>query len=158
LNLAIIDHLFLLPQQFDQVYIPSAVLAELRVDEALPGSDSLQAAINDGWLVTQAVQSPALVSLLRRDLHQGESEAIALAVEVTAERVLLDEREARQAARALGLSVTGVLGILLRGWQEGAVPSMRVVTQRLQQEAHFWIAPVLLAQILRECGELEDIP
>ena len=28
LNLAIIDHLFLLPQQFGQVLIPQAVLAE----------------------------------------------------------------------------------------------------------------------------------
>jgi len=156
LNLAMIDHLFLLPQQFGQVYIPAAVLAELKISENLPGSSALQAAVNDGWLIAQTVKNTALVSLLRRDLHQGESEAIALAVELSADRILLDEKEARQAARALGLNIIGILGLLLRGWHEGTVSSIKAATERLQQEANFWIAPVLLAQILQESGELEE--
>lgn len=155
LNLAIIDHLFLLPQQFGQIYIPSAVFSELKVDENLPGSSALKTAINDGWLVVQSVKDSALVSLLRRDLHQGESEAIALAVELSADRILLDEKEARQAARTLGLSITGILGILLRGWKGGTIPSIKAVIERLQQDANFRIAPPLLAQILQERGELE---
>lgn len=155
LNLAIIEHLFLLPQQFGQVYIPLAVLAELKITENLPGSSALQTAINDGWLVTQTVKDTALVSLLRRDLHQGESEAIALAVELSADKILLDEKEARQAARALGLSITGILGILLRGWHEGSVSSIKALIERLQQDANFRIAPALLTQILQESGELE---
>ncbi len=48
LNLAIIDHLFLLPQQFGQILIPQAVLAELKVDQALPGSSRLREAIDEG--------------------------------------------------------------------------------------------------------------
>lgn len=156
LNLAIIDHLFLLPQQFGQIYIPSAVLAELKMNEDLPGSSALKSAIEDGWLLIQTVRNTALVNLLRRDLHQGESEAIALAIELDANKVLLDEKEARQAARALGLSITGILGILLRGCREGTVTSIKAVTKRLQQEANFRIAPALLTQILQESGELED--
>ena len=156
LNLAIINHLFLLPQQFEQVCIPLAILAELKIDENLPGSDALRTALHDGWLVTQAVRNQAFVRLLRRDLHQGESEAIALAVERSTDKILLDEKEARQAARALGLSITGILGILLRGWYEGSVPSMKTVTDRLQRDANFRIAPALLVQILQESGELEE--
>jgi uncharacterized protein len=156
LNLAIIDHLFLLPQQFGQIYIPAAALAELKVNENLPGSSVLKTAIDDGWLVTQPVKKSVLVSLLRRDLHQGESEAIALAIELAADKILLDEKEARQASRALGLSITGILGILLRGFHEDAVPSMQTVTERLQQEASFWIAPALLTQILEESGESRE--
>jgi len=155
LNLAIIDHLFLLPQQFGQVLIPQAVLAELKVNQALPGSNALRTALNEGWLIPQSVSNKALVSLLRQELHQGESEAIALAVEVSAERILLDEKEARQSARALGLALTGILGILLKGWHEGTVASMKVVTERLQREANFWIAPDLLNQLLQESGELD---
>jgi predicted nucleic acid-binding protein len=155
LNLAIIDHLFLLPQQFGQVLIPQAVLAELKVDQDLPGSSVLRAALNEGWLIPQSVGNGALVSLLRQQLHQGESEAIALAIEVSAERILLDEKEARQSARALGLAITGILGILLRGWHEGTVDSMKVATERLQREANFWIAPALLNQLLQESGELD---
>ena len=158
LNLAIVDHLFLLPHQFGQIYIPSAVVTELKLNEDLPGSRALQAALNEGWLIPQTVQNTAFVSLLRRDLHQGESEAIALAVELSADKILLDEKEARQIARALGLSITGILGILLRGWHERSLPSIKAVTERLQQDANFRIAPALLAQILQESGELEERP
>jgi predicted nucleic acid-binding protein len=154
LNLAIIDHLFLLPQQFGQIYVPPAVLTELKINEDLPGSRVLEAAINQGWLICQAVENPGLVNLLRRDLHQGESEAIALAVECSADKILLDEKEARQVARSLGLSTIGILGILLKGWNEGRIPSVKAVIKRLQQEANFRIAPALLAQILEEIGEL----
>jgi len=154
LNLAIIDHLFLLPEQFGQIYIPPAVFTELKINQDLPGSRALEAAVNQGWLISQAVENTLLVNLLRRDLHQGESEAIALAVECSANKILLDEKEARQVARALGLSTIGVLGILLKGWNESRIPSIKAVTERLQQEANFRIAPALLAQVLEESGEL----
>lgn len=132
LNLAIIEHLFLLPQQFGQIYIPLAVLTELKITDNLPGSSTLKTAVDDGWLVPQPVEDRTLVNLLRRDLHQGESEAIALAVQLSANKILLDEKEARQAARALGLNITGTIGILLRGWHEGTVASMKFVIERLQ--------------------------
>ncbi|XGB42113.1 MAG: DUF3368 domain-containing protein [Nodosilinea sp. LVE1205-7] len=154
LNLAIIDHLFLLPEQFGQIYIPPAVFTELKINQDLPGSRALEAAVNQGWLISQAVENTLLVNLLRRDLHQGESEAIALAVECSANKILLDEKEARQVARALGLSTIGILGILLKGWNESRIPSIKAVTERLQQEANFRIAPALLAQVLEESGEL----
>jgi predicted nucleic acid-binding protein len=154
LNLAIIDHLFLLPEQFGQIYIPLAVFTELKINQDLPGSRALEAAVNQGWLISQAVENTLLVNLLRRDLHQGESEAIALAVECSANKILLDEKEARQVARALGLSTIGILGILLKGWNESRIPSIKAVTERLEQEARFRIAPALLAQVLEESGEL----
>lgn len=154
LNLAIIDHLFLLPQQFGQIYIPPAVFTELKINQDLPGSRALEAAINQGWLISQAVENTLLVNLLRRDLHQGESEAIALAVERSANKILLDEKEARQVARALGLSTIGILGILLKGWNERRIPSIKAVIERLQEEASFRIAPTLLTRVLEESGEL----
>jgi len=142
LNLAIVEHLFLLPQQFGQVYIPSTVLTELKINDDLPGSRALQVALNEGWLIPTTVKSSALVNLLRRELHQGESEAIALAVELSADKILLDEKEARQIARTLGLSITGTLGILLKGRKNGTVSSMEVVIDRLKQDANFWIKRV----------------
>ncbi|MBD2108700.1 DUF3368 domain-containing protein [Nodosilinea sp. FACHB-13] len=145
LNLAIIDHLFLLPQQFGQIHIPPAVLSELKINDNLRRSGALQTAIKDGWLIPQTLKDSALVSLLRQDLHQGESEAIALAVELAADTILLDKKEVRRAARALELGVTGILGVLLRGRFEGSIPSLKAVIDRLQQEANFWVAPALRA-------------
>jgi predicted nucleic acid-binding protein len=45
-------------------------------------------------------------------LDQGEAEAIALAVALGAELVLLDERRGRRAARERQPNVTGTIGVL----------------------------------------------
>lgn len=154
LNLAIIDRLSLVQQQFTEVYIPTAVKAELRINESLPGSHALRKAIEDGWILEQTVNDSALVKLLRRDLDLGEAEAIALGLELGAEWILLDEREGRKIARSLGLNITGILGILLQGWRLGELSSLREVMDQLQLRANFRIASELLRKILRESGEL----
>ena len=63
LNLAIIDQLDLLRQQFGEILIPKAVLEELRVEEMLPGSDHLREALVEGWLQVREVNNPSLVQL-----------------------------------------------------------------------------------------------
>ena len=100
LNLAIIGHLDLLRQQFGQVWMPPSVLAELRIEADLPGCQSVQAALEAGWLKVDEVRDSRLVAVLQRDLHAGEAEAIALASQLQAEWVLLDEREGRSVARS----------------------------------------------------------
>ena len=44
LNLAIVDHLSLMHEQFGEILIPQAVFEELRVEEGLPGSQSIREA------------------------------------------------------------------------------------------------------------------
>ncbi|MEM1279047.1 MAG: DUF3368 domain-containing protein [Cyanobacteria bacterium P01_H01_bin.152] len=149
LNLAIIERLKLLRQQFGQIQIPEVVLEELKIDEERPGSQSIQAAIADGWIKAQSVGNPSFVKLLRQTLDGGEAEAIALALELQAECVLLDERDGRRVAKSLGLQVTGVLGVLLKAKQSGDLPSLGPVVEELTQKAGFRIAPELLARVLQ---------
>lgn len=111
LNLAIIDQLDLLRQQFGEILRPKAVLEELRVEEMLPGSDHLREALVAGWLQVREVNNPSLVQLLQRDLDRGEAEAIALALLLDADWIILDERDGRRIAKSFGLQVTGILGI-----------------------------------------------
>jgi len=59
------------------------------------------------WLEIQSVQNRELVDELRTRVNVGEAEAIALAVEVEANRLLIDERLGRQAATDLGLNASG---------------------------------------------------
>ena len=153
LNLAIIGRLSLLQQQFGEIWLPPAVVSELRVDEDLPGVQAMREALAAGWMHIQAVEDVGLVEVLRRDLDSGEAEAIALAVQLEAGRILLDEKEGRRIAATLGLRSTGVLGILLRAKQEGQLPSVREPIQQLQIQAGFRIGMELLADILRESGE-----
>jgi hypothetical protein len=77
LNLAIIDRLDLLRQQFAQIQIPPAVLDELKIDGDRPGSQPIQAAIVAGWIQVQSVSNQPLVQLLRQTLDGGEAEALA---------------------------------------------------------------------------------
>jgi predicted nucleic acid-binding protein len=153
LNLAVIGHLDLLRQQFGEVWIPPGVVGELRVGEGLPGSAPVAEAIEAGWIQVTQVADQALVSTLQRELDQGEAEAIALALQVQAARVLLDEREGRRVAKMLGLQVTGVLGVLLRAREAGHLPSLRDSMERLRNEAGFHIGDELSARVLREGGE-----
>jgi len=99
LNLAIIDQLPLLQQQFQRISIPPAVEKELMLDKALPGSESLRRAIQSGWIQVTPLRQMHVSRTLRFELDAGESEAIALALELGATRILLDERDARLAAR-----------------------------------------------------------
>ena len=71
-----------------------------------------------------------MLQLLRRDLDDGESEVIALAVEQRADLVLLDESDARRTADLYSLSKTGIIGLLIRAKQEGHIDSLKVELDR----------------------------
>jgi len=150
LNLAIIDQLDLLRQQFGEILIPKAVLEELRVEEMLPGSNHLREALVEGWLQVREVNNPSLVQLLQRDLDRGEAEAIALALLLDADWIILDERDGRRIAKSFGLEVTGILGVVIRASRNGQISSLPLVINQLCEEAGFHIAPNLLSQILKE--------
>jgi predicted nucleic acid-binding protein len=109
--------------------------------------------MEEGWLCVKEPGNRQLVHALQRDLDKGEAEAIALALQVGAEWTLLDEREGRRTAKSLGLKVTGILGILLRAWREGELPSLQRVMQDLREKAGFHIGAELFAELLRESGE-----
>jgi len=140
----------LIEQQFGEILIPSGVLKELRIDENLEGSPQLQKAIKQGWIKVQEVQNKAFVQLLKRELDQGETEAIALAIELKADLILLDEREARRIARTFDLKITGIIGIILKAWHQKKIISVKDLIDKLRTDAHFHISPKLEQQILRE--------
>lgn len=150
LNLAIVDQLTLLDRQFDEILIPSAVLDELKISEERSGSQAMREAISSGWIQSREVNNDSLAQLLKQTLDRGEAEAIALAIELKADWIFLDEREGRKVAKSLGLNVTGVLGILLRAKQIGEIESLQPVVDDLINKAGFRIAPDLLAQVLMQ--------
>jgi uncharacterized protein len=154
LNLAIIDHLHLLERQFDEVLIPPGVLKELRIGDLLPGTPELRKALDDGWIRVIKIHDPPVVSLLRRTLDLGESEAIALATETKPDYLLMDERDGRRIAESLGLPVTGVLGILLRAKLDGTLPSLQQTLVALETTAGFRIGRSLIRKILAAADEL----
>ncbi|WP_242059364.1 MULTISPECIES: hypothetical protein [Nostoc] len=101
-NLAAINHLHLLQQLYGTVLIPEAVYREL-TDPNFPvaGATEVQTFI---WIQTRPVQDRILVEALSNELDIGEAEAIALAVEMKTDQVLIDERRGRMVATSLNLS------------------------------------------------------
>jgi len=91
--------------------------------------------------------------LLERELHRGEAEAIALAVERHPEIIFLDKLEARRVADVYGLRKTGVIGVLIRAKIEGKVVSLRKELDRLRSQAGFWIGDEIYWRALKAVAE-----
>lgn len=155
MNLAAVGRLGLLQQQFQQVLVPTAVIRELKLSESYPGNGEISRALEAGWLVTSEVENQPLVAALQRDLDGGEAEAIALALHIGADVLLIDERAGRQRAKDFGLTVTGVIGVLLRARAKGQLPSLSDAIQTLREEAGFWISKDLETRIL---ADVDDEP
>ncbi len=151
-NLALIGRLDLLPDQFEKIYIPTAVKSELaRIPTA--GRASIQQALQAGWLEVHPVGNTRLVAVLANDLDQGESEAIALTIELGADLLLIDERLGRQVAGRFGLKFIGILGILLEAKHQGYLPLVKPVLDDLIHTAGFWVSQALYQHVLRTAGE-----
>lgn len=95
---------------------------------------------------------PAVLTA-NRDLDQGEIAALALALERGIADVLIDEKAGRAAALALGLHVSGLLGVLIEGRQRQLVPALRPLFEALAVGTRFWIDPRLRERVLGAIGE-----
>jgi uncharacterized protein len=150
-NLAIIGRLDLLKLRYGTVLIPPAVAGELSALSHPAAKARIAEALAAGWLVVQAPSH--LPPTPRVVLDAGESEAIALALEVRADVLLMDEKRGRQAARNLGLTVAGALGELLYARRSGLLPELRIEIDRLRTEARFFVDPEIERFILAQAGE-----
>jgi len=87
-----------------------------------------------------------------KTLDPGESEALALAIEVHADAVLIDEAVGRANAAKLGLTAIGVLGILLAAKKRGLVAALAPELDRLQAGLGFRVSDQLRADVLRQAA------
>lgn len=75
LGLSAIGLLDLLKSQFEAVFIPQAVLDELKVETNFRGTSAIQQALKNGWLERREVQNKPLAQALSLELDKGESES-----------------------------------------------------------------------------------
>ena len=152
-NLASIGRLEFLKFQFSVVWIPDAVAVELAAHPDPDARQAIQNAVREQWIRTGTPQDSRLLRVLLLQLHQGEAEAIALATDMKANIALIDEQEARQFASRTGLTVTGVLGILLRAKRDGQIAAIKPEIDLLRSKARFFVAASLEAKVLSAAGE-----
>jgi predicted nucleic acid-binding protein len=153
LGLAVIGCLNLLQDQFGEVFIPQMVLDELKIDSNFKGASEISQALSDGWLKVKEIQNKPLAQSLLLDLHQGEAEAITLAIDLGIRLLVMDEKIGRERAKDLGLKTVGVLGVLLNAKKHGRIKSLRDTMIALRNEVGFFISDDLYRQILAQAGE-----
>ncbi|MEH1909532.1 DUF3368 domain-containing protein [Nostoc sp.] len=150
-NLAKVGQINLLQLLYETVLIPTAVYEELLDERA--GEDVITAVKSAIWLKIQVVQNQELVSELRNLINLGEAEAIALAIEVNAARLLIDERLGRQAATDRRLRITGIFGVLLTAKRQGLIAAIKPVMDDLVVKANFRVSSQLYAEVLMTANE-----
>ena len=140
--LLLIGEARVLPAIFRKLHLPSAVRDELLAPEA-PEPVRQWASAPPEWVQLHTVQGelPAPVAL-----HRGETEAILLARELSADALLMDELDGRAVARQQGLTVIGTLGVLDLAAAQRLL-DFREAWQRLRATS-FRTAPRLVAELL----------
>lgn len=83
------------------------------------------------WVVIQNPIDRELVRRLLLDLDVGESEAIALAVELKADYLIIDEHTGREAAQSLGIPIVGLLGVLTAAKAAGHIVAARPIIEEM---------------------------
>ena len=150
-NLLRIRQLALLQNLYGRVMVPPIVYAEIRALETF-GID-ISGLSDADWMIVQPVRDQALVASLQTELDPGEAEAIALSIELQANRLLIDERLGRQVAQRLGLKVTGLLGVLVAAKQDNLITELKPMLDELITKAKFRVHPDLYRQILQDANE-----
>jgi hypothetical protein len=92
-------------------------------------------------------------NLYARSVDRGEAEAIALAEELHADHLLIDERKDRRLAQQQGLPVVGLLGVVLLAKRAKLIPSARVLLEELDREAGIYLTDELKEAALKTVGE-----
>ena len=125
ISLARIQHLHLF-EIFETIHIPQGVYQEVVVQsQGRPGLE-LQ---GQPWVVVHP--DPNAIPLEISTLGRGEATAILLAVQLDAELLLIDDRQARSAAQRLGVRCAGTLNLLQRAKQLGVISEVRGILDAL---------------------------
>jgi predicted nucleic acid-binding protein len=113
----LIGYADLLKEIFYQVILPTAVFQELQSPRSPEEIRKWCVSIPD-WCRVESVKT---VPEDLMHLGSGEREAIALAEQLKADLILIDEARGRRVAQQRGLSITGTIGVLDKAAESGLI-------------------------------------
>ena len=141
--------LHIVPALAPRVVVPPAVVEELSAGAAqgvlLPDVRALD------WIAICAPAGAPVLSLVT-DLGPGEAQVIALALENRDAVVVLDDAVARRVAEALGVRLTGTLGLLLDAKRARLIPAVTPLLDQLES-LRFRLAAQTRAAVRALAGE-----
>ncbi|NEV62098.1 DUF3368 domain-containing protein [Thiorhodococcus minor] len=144
-----VEQIQLLGALAGEIAVPRAVIREVGAKtDGAPKVQTLMAL--ESAIIVDDELPPA--NILSWDLGPGETQVISHAVMHSADRVVLDDLEARRCAKAMGLTIIGTLGIVGRAKVRGLIERAEPVIRRLR-ESGLYVSDDLVQKLLREVGE-----
>jgi len=140
--LILIDCVDVLPKLFERVFIPAGVRDEL-VCSGAPEKVRTWIDTKINWLLVESLKNPLPV----HGLHQGEAEALQLALQISATCILMDDYAGRSAARHLSIPVIGTIGLLERAAELDLI-GLPIAIAKLRA-TNFFASPELLEAALQ---------
>lgn len=139
-----LERLDLFVELSSTIIVPRAV-----ADEVAAGMADDKLAALRAWLAPRVDENLSVpTAILGWDLGAGESQVLAYCL-AGAHRAVLDDGEARAAAKVHGIPLIGTLGIILRARQAGLIAAARPLVERLVREGSYSDAELVRQALLR---------
>ena len=140
----------LLHDLFGTVMVTRAVRDEVKAGGDLPGARELDAAMQDGWI--RVARTP-METWAFPELGVGEASTLALALQHGGDAlVLMDDALGREQARARGVPVMDLAGLLLAAKRARLVELVAPIFTRLAR-CGFTVPDAAVRGVLEEAGE-----
>ncbi len=149
-NLIQINRLILLNQLFDSIIVPPSVHSEILKLEDFGFTLNIYREAH--WITVKAPTDKDKVDQLKTEIDQGESEAIALAEELNAQLLIIDERLGTNIAKERGLNTIGLLGLLIKAKDKSIIDAIKPILEELENVG-FWMGKRLKARVLEIVNE-----
>ena len=141
--------LHIIPALVERLHVPPAVVEELAIGRrrgiALPDPADLE------WMEIEGPASHPVLPLVT-DLGAGETEVLALALEHAGALAIIDDGPARRVAEALGIKLTGTMGLLIDAKRAGLITAVAPVLDQLHT-LRFRVASHTRNTVLKLSGE-----
>jgi predicted nucleic acid-binding protein len=150
-----IDLIEILAELFGQVVIPHEVFNELQGRNTPPKVIAWMQS-HPAWLVVQ--QADISLFIPQTTIQAGEREAIALALELGAEAILVDDKNARREAKAAGLRIIPTLAVLEQAAQQDLLDLAEAIDRLTKTSFH--VSAKLLKEVIerdRRRKQAEDL-
>jgi uncharacterized protein len=150
IGLAKIGKLDLLREIFSKISVPEEVFCE--VVEKGAGKAGSERIKDVHWIEIIPVKDKTQVDLLMISLDKGEAEVLALAKQLEADLILVDEEKARKSAVIAGYDVMGLLGLFIVAKKLGFIDQVRPLIGELRKNK-FRIDDRVVSETLKRAGE-----
>ncbi|MEA3416614.1 MAG: DUF3368 domain-containing protein [Thermodesulfobacteriota bacterium] len=147
ISLCSVGYEFVLKELFHNIFIPQAVDVELKSLDK-PGSRFSDLK----WVEVVSVQNEEIIVFLRKDIDKGEAETIALAKQMNAKVVIIDENAGYQIAKHFGLPVVRTLSILKVAKDKKIISKIQPIVEQMVKRGR-WYSKNVIDKFLGDVGE-----